>query len=87
MLDAQLHADKTNSGITVHFRNSTTFVEPNLPRFTRVELMSRLAALTPKSQVVLTSDDDDEEEDEIDELSQSILCSRRTIKETKVMHY
>lgn len=94
MINAQVLADKTNSGVKVNFRGYTTFVEPNLPAFSNSELSSRLTAALKgvlvqnkekekEHEVVLPSDDEHDDDDEIDIFSQSILPSGRAIKEEK----
>lgn len=94
MVQAQLRADETNSAVEVRFKNYTTEVEPNQPRFTKEQvefhlkeaLKANLALnLAQKNnlQITLSSDDDVDDEDELNELSQSILRPSRSIKREK----
>ena len=41
LLDTQNKANKSNAGLNVLFRGQTTFVEPNLPKFTKKEIDRR----------------------------------------------
>ena len=85
-----MQADKTKSAVMVDLQGYSTLVEPNLPRFTKEELASKLSealkgvlekniANPPLLDVSVEEDDDDE----ISELSQSILSSNRPRKITE----
>ena len=88
MIEAQVKADKSNSGVKLNFRGGTTFVEPNLPGFTDEELTSRLSlmlkgvdAVAKEKKIILASEDENED-DEVDLLSQSILYRKTPVKQS-----
>ena len=45
ILEAQIKANESNSGVTVIFKGQVTFVEPNLPKFGRKEIQKRYERL------------------------------------------
>ena len=62
LLDGQKKANRTNTGVQVSLRNQSTFVEPNLPKFTKKEIDKRFSAMMsveledldqPESQSIL----------------------------------
>lgn len=88
MRNAQALADRTNSGVRVHYQTYSTLVEPNLPPFSKEELASRLSCALKsvladkigKAQkpIIDYQDVDEDDSDEIELLSQSILISRKS---------
>lgn len=88
LIKAQSEANERNVEVTVHFREYSTRVEPNLPPFSDSDLKSRLgealkgvmANAMGKEMMYINSDD------ELEELSQSIL-KRDSRMESPVILY
>ena len=58
MRDAQRQADKTNEGVLVSMRQQRTFIEPNLPPFTRKDIDTRFAHLLKEEKDEANNDSD-----------------------------
>ena len=56
LLEAQKTANKNNCGVQVPFNGKSTFVEPNLPRFTKKEIEKRFTLLTEEEDSELLPD-------------------------------
>lgn len=87
LINAQVIADKTKSGVKVHYDTYSTMVDPNLPPFTKKELNRRLSEalkailaekMLEKNRPKLPSTID-VVQDDVDEvtLSPSILNAKR----------
>ena len=56
VLDAQIKADQTNTGVTVGFQRQSTFVEPNLPKLTKKEIWKRFSTMQQAEQEMLSQE-------------------------------